>query len=50
MPDVLLRRFGVATAACPPPPASARWRTRWFWRLREAAAIPVDAMLAMVAR
>lgn len=42
---LLLWRFGIATRACRPPPPSSRWRTRWFWRLREAAAIPVDAVL-----
>lgn len=44
---LLLRRYGVRSVACPPPPVSARWRTRWFWRLREAAAIPVDAVLML---
>lgn len=44
---MLMRRFGVATHACPPPPASARWRTRWYWRAREAVAIPVDFVLAL---
>ena len=43
---MLLRRCGVAAGACPPPPESESWRTRWFWRLREAAALPVDAVLA----
>ena len=44
---LLLRRYGVRTTACLPPPVSARGRTRWFWRLREAAAIPVDLVLAI---
>lgn len=44
---MLLRRFGVATRVCPPPPASTRWRTRWYWRAREAVAIPVDFVLAL---
>jgi uncharacterized SAM-binding protein YcdF (DUF218 family) len=45
---MLLRRYGVRTQACPPPPASLRWRTRWHWRLREALAIPLDAVLALL--
>lgn len=44
---MLMRRFGVSTRACPPPPASSRWRTRWYWRVREAVAIPVDFLLAL---
>jgi uncharacterized SAM-binding protein YcdF (DUF218 family) len=47
---MLLRRFGVRTTACPPPPASARLRTRWFWRAREAVAIPVDFVIALGGR
>lgn len=45
---MLLRRYGVRTRACPPPPASQRWRSRWRWRLREALAIPFDAALALL--
>jgi hypothetical protein len=44
---MLLRRFGVTTADGLPAPASARWPSRWFWRLREALAIPVDLVLAL---
>jgi uncharacterized SAM-binding protein YcdF (DUF218 family) len=44
---MLLRRYGIVTRPCPPPPTSQRWRTRWFWRLREALAIPVDLVLAL---
>ena len=39
---MLMRRFGVPTEPCPPPPVSQRWRTRWYWRAREALAVPVD--------
>ncbi len=45
---LLLRRYGIRTHPCPPPPASLRWRTRWFWRLREALAIPLDTVLALL--
>lgn len=46
---LLLRLAGVKANACPPPPvpASARWTRRWFWRLREAPAIPYDALLVL---
>lgn len=43
---VLLRLAGLQAArACPSPhvPASRRLRVRWYWRLREAAALPIDA-------
>jgi uncharacterized SAM-binding protein YcdF (DUF218 family) len=44
---LLLRLAGVRANACPPPavPASTRWTLRWFWRLREALALPYDALL-----
>jgi len=44
---LLLRLAGVQGNACPPPPvpASTRWTLRWFWRLREAPALPYDALL-----
>ena len=44
---VLLRLAGFEALACPPPhgPASARASRRWFWRLREVVALPVDAAL-----
>jgi uncharacterized SAM-binding protein YcdF (DUF218 family) len=44
---LLLRLAGIAAHACPPPPvpaATAQWR-RWYWRLREAPALPYDALL-----
>jgi uncharacterized SAM-binding protein YcdF (DUF218 family) len=49
---VLLRMFGVAARAAGPPfvPAGSRWVTRCYWWLREAAALPYDAALAMVLR
>lgn len=31
-------------------PASQRWSKRWFWRLREVPAVPVDAVLLLSAR
>jgi uncharacterized SAM-binding protein YcdF (DUF218 family) len=41
----LLRIAGLDGRPCPPPPgpASTRFVPRWRWRLREAAALPVDA-------
>ena len=46
---LLLRLAGVAASAVPPPalPASSRWHRRWFWRLREVAALPWDAVLML---
>ena len=46
---LLLRLAGVPAAAVPPPawPASTRWHRRWFWRLREVAALPWDAALML---
>ena len=46
---MLLRLAGLKAHACPPPafPAALRLRARWFWRLREAAALPVDLALAV---
>ena len=38
---MLLRMAGVRATACPPPAAQDR---RWYWRLREAVALPVDAL------
>jgi uncharacterized SAM-binding protein YcdF (DUF218 family) len=44
---MLLRLAGLRAHAAPPPPwpAARAWRRRWYWRLREAAALPVDAAL-----
>ncbi len=47
---VLLRIAGVAARACPPPPAQADLWQRWYWRLREAPAIPYDAGLGLLLR
>ena len=46
---LLLRLAGLKPSPCPPlpVPASARWTRRWFWRLREAPAIPYDALLVL---
>lgn len=46
---VLLRIAGLDAAICPPPPgpAAAGLRTRWCWRMREAAALPVDMALML---
>jgi uncharacterized SAM-binding protein YcdF (DUF218 family) len=49
---VLMRLAGLPARACPPPafPASDRLSRRWFWRLREAAALPADVALALLLR
>jgi uncharacterized SAM-binding protein YcdF (DUF218 family) len=44
---LLLRLAGVAADACPPPPASGGFWRRWYWRIREAAAIAYDAALGL---
>jgi uncharacterized SAM-binding protein YcdF (DUF218 family) len=41
---LLLRLAGVRARACPPPPAPPS-KLRWYWRLREAPALPYDALL-----
>lgn len=46
----LLRIAGVDAHACPPPPASPRIWKRWYWRLREAAALPYDLTLIVSLR
>ena len=49
---LLLRMAGIPGRACPPPPipaAASQWR-RWFWRLREAPALPYDALLMLCLR
>jgi len=45
----LLRLAGLPARACPPPPrpASAYWRKRWYWRLRELPALPWDAAVLL---
>lgn len=49
---VLLRLAGIRARACPPPafPASHRLLPRWYWRIREAAALPVDVALMLARR
>jgi uncharacterized SAM-binding protein YcdF (DUF218 family) len=49
---VLMLLAGLPAWACPPPPGPAArgWRRRWYWRLREAVALPVDALLMIGAR
>lgn len=46
---VLLRLAGLDVRACPPPrrAASTGFRRRWYWRLRELVALPVDAVLML---
>jgi uncharacterized SAM-binding protein YcdF (DUF218 family) len=45
----LLRLAGLRARPAPPPPwpAARAWRRRWYWRLREAAALPLDAVLLL---
>jgi len=47
---LLLRLAGLAAAAVPPPEADPSWPRRWYWRLREAPALPYDAALMLAAR
>lgn len=49
---LLLWLAGVRATTCPPPPVpgSMPLTKRWYWRLRELAAIPYDAMLIVFAR
>ena len=49
---LLLRLAGIAARPAPPPAtrASASFRKRWWWRLRELPAIPYDAALLGVSR
>ncbi len=44
---LLLRLAGLRAQACPPiwRPTSASLRKRWYWRLRELPAVPVDAAM-----
>ncbi|ONG49322.1 hypothetical protein BKE38_20970 [Pseudoroseomonas deserti] len=41
---MLLRIYGLPARAAPAPEASHRWQERWWWRAREAAALPYDAV------
>jgi uncharacterized SAM-binding protein YcdF (DUF218 family) len=47
---MLLRLSGLRARAAPPPEAAMAWRDRWWWRAREGAALPVDAVLGLAAR
>ena len=49
---LLLRLAGVPARACPPPPipAATQVTKRWYWRLREAPALPYDAALVLLLR
>jgi uncharacterized SAM-binding protein YcdF (DUF218 family) len=47
---MLLRLAGIPAFACPPPPASTGFWQRWYWRFREAAAIPYDGALGLLLR
>ena len=49
---LLLRLAGVPARSCRPAPvpASTRRLKRWFWRLRELAAVPVDALVMLSLR
>lgn len=49
---LLLRIAGLTAHGCPPtwgPPSSSIGK-RWYWRLREIPAIPVDAAMLLVLR
>jgi uncharacterized SAM-binding protein YcdF (DUF218 family) len=49
---MLMRLAGFRPEACAPPRAAAsrRFTKRWFWRLREVPAIPLDFTLALLLR
>lgn len=49
---LLLCLVGIAARPCRPfpGPAARAWRKRWYWRIREALALPYDACLAIWAR
>ncbi len=45
---MLLRLAGIHARACPPPPASGSFTRRWYMRMRELAALPVDLVLGAI--
>ena len=47
---LLLRLAGLPARPVPPPGADPSWPRRWYWRLREAPALPYDAALMLAAR
>ena len=47
---LLLRLAGLPASPVPPPEADPSWSRRWYWRLREAPALPYDAALMLAAR
>ena len=49
---VLLWLAGLRARPALPPrvPAARGWRRRWFWRLREAAALPYDVAVLLALR
>jgi len=47
---LLLRLAGRPASPVPPPEADPSWPRRWYWRLREAPALPYDAALVLAAR
>jgi vancomycin permeability regulator SanA len=49
---VLMRLAGLDAWACPArrSPAARRFTTRWYWRLREVAAMPVDVAVMAALR
>ena len=47
---LLLRLAGLPARPVPPPEADPSWPRRWYWRLREAPALPYDAALMLAAR
>lgn len=47
---LLLRMAGLPARAVPPPEADPALLRRWYWRLREAPALPYDAALMLAAR
>ena len=47
---LLLRLAGLPARPAPPPEADPSWPRRWYWRLREAPALPYDAALMLAAR
>jgi vancomycin permeability regulator SanA len=44
---LLMQLGGLDAWACPPPEKLPRLAQRWFWRLREALALPKDVVLLL---